>query len=163
MSARSSGECATRDRRARRDGNGIVSPASTYRAVTIGCTYDARQIAGVFPSSAATNRIASATFRRASASDVGAPSSASTVAARNVPPHVQAARLYAERGLTPPARGDWVEYVVTTIGPEPAAAARAPLDYQHYIERQLAPVADGILPQVGTSFRALVDRQLELF
>ncbi|MDP4916611.1 MAG: DNA polymerase II, partial [Haliea sp.] len=36
---------------------------------------------------------------------------------RNVPPHVQAARLYAERGLSAPLRGDWVEYVVTTAGP----------------------------------------------
>ena len=40
---------------------------------------------------------------------------------RNVPPHVQAARLCAERGLPVPSRGDWVEYVITTSGAEPAA------------------------------------------
>lgn len=82
---------------------------------------------------------------------------------RNVPPHVQAARLCAQRGLPEPARGDWVEYVITTAGAEPAARALAPLDYEHYVERQLAPVADGILGFVGTSFRALTDRQIDLF
>ena len=82
---------------------------------------------------------------------------------RNVPPHVQAARLYASRGLQPPSRGDWVEYVITTAGAEPAAQPLAPLDYEHYVERQLAPVADGILGFVGTSFRALTDRQIDLF
>jgi DNA polymerase II len=82
---------------------------------------------------------------------------------RNVPPHVQAARLCAGRGLPVPARGDWVEYVVTTSGAEPAAKPLAPLDYQHYVERQLAPVADGILGFVGSSFSALTDRQIGLF
>jgi DNA polymerase II len=82
---------------------------------------------------------------------------------RNVPPHVQAARLCAERGLPVPARGDWVEYVVTTGGAEPAAKPLAPLDYHHYVERQLAPVADGILGFVGSSFSALTDRQIGLF
>jgi DNA polymerase-2 len=82
---------------------------------------------------------------------------------RNVPPHVQAARLSGERGLPVPARGDWVEYVITTSGAEPAAQAQAPLDYQHYVDRQLAPVADGILGFVGSSFSALTDKQIGLF
>lgn len=82
---------------------------------------------------------------------------------RNVPPHVQAARLCAERRLPLPARGGWVEYVITTGGAEPAARPLAPLDYQHYVDRQLEPVADGILGFVGSSFRALVDKQIDLF
>jgi len=82
---------------------------------------------------------------------------------RNVPPHVQAARKYEECSLPAPVRGDWVEYVITTAGAEPAAAQRAPLDYQHYIDRQLAPVADGILNFVGSSFAALTDQQMGLF
>ncbi|MEZ5574042.1 MAG: DNA polymerase II [Halioglobus sp.] len=82
---------------------------------------------------------------------------------RNVPPHVQAARLCAERGLPIPTRGSWVDYVITTSGAEPAARPLAPLDYQHYVDRQLAPVADGILGFVGTSFSALTDKQIELF
>ncbi len=82
---------------------------------------------------------------------------------RNVPPHVQAARRCAERGLPVPTRGGWVEYVITTGGAEPVAGALAPLDYQHYVDRQLEPVADGILGFVGSSFRALVDKQIDLF
>ncbi|HDY83457.1 MAG TPA: DNA polymerase II, partial [Halieaceae bacterium] len=82
---------------------------------------------------------------------------------RNVPPHVQAARLCAGRGLPVPSRGSWVEYVITTSGAEPVSAPLAPLDYQHYVDRQLEPVADGILGFVGTSFRTLVDKQIDLF
>ena len=82
---------------------------------------------------------------------------------RNVPPHVQAARLCAERGLPVPSRGSWVEYVITTSGAEPAARPLAPLDYQHYVDRQLAPVADGILGFVGSSFGALTEKQIGLF
>tara|TARA_R110002073_G_scaffold4412_2_gene29097 strand:- start:2481 stop:4841 length:2361 start_codon:yes stop_codon:yes gene_type:complete len=82
---------------------------------------------------------------------------------RNVPPHAQAARLAAERGLRQARRGDWIEYVITTSGAEPAGHPLAPLDYQHYVDRQLAPVADGILGFVGTSFAALTGRQIELF
>jgi DNA polymerase-2 len=82
---------------------------------------------------------------------------------RNVPPHVQAARLCAERSLPVPSRGGWVEYVMTTNGAEPVARPLAPLDYQYYVDRQLAPVADGILGFVGSSFRELTDRQIGLF
>lgn len=82
---------------------------------------------------------------------------------RNVPPHVQAARLCAARGLPVPTRGSWVEYVITSSGAEPAAKPLAPLDYQHYVDRQLAPVADGILGFVGSSFSELTDRQIGLF
>ena len=82
---------------------------------------------------------------------------------RNVPPHVQAARLCEERGLAVPTRGSWVEYVITTGGAEPVEKPLAPLDYQHYVDRQLEPVADGILGFVGTSFRTLVDKQITLF
>lgn len=82
---------------------------------------------------------------------------------RNVPPHAQAARLCQERGLPVPARGDWVEYVITASGPEPAVQPLAAIDYQHYVDHQLAPVADGILGFVGSSFSALVDKQITLF
>ncbi|MEQ9465334.1 MAG: DNA polymerase II [Haliea sp.] len=82
---------------------------------------------------------------------------------RNVPPHVQAARRYPERSLPLPRRGDWIEYVITTAGAEPAAAPRAPLDHEHYVERQLEPVADGILGLLGTTFSAVTGRQIDLF
>ena len=81
---------------------------------------------------------------------------------RNVPPHVQAARLQRARGEQPPTRGDWVEYVITLQGAEPVSATEA-LDYDHYIERQLAPVADGILHFLGTSFAEVLGKQGSLF
>jgi DNA polymerase-2 len=82
---------------------------------------------------------------------------------RNIPPHVQAARVARERGLAATARGDWIEYVITSQGAEPAAAAVGALDYQHYMERQLAPVADGVLHFLDTSFAAITGQQIDLF
>lgn len=82
---------------------------------------------------------------------------------RNIPPHVQAARLAKERGLSEPRRGDWIEYVITLQGAEPANATHASLDYQHYIDSQLAPVADGILHFLDVSFAQLTGDQIDLF
>ena len=72
---------------------------------------------------------------------------------RNVPPHVQAARLQS-------SPGPWVSYVVTANGPLPVEALDAKPDYEHYRDRQLAPAADGILRFLGTSFETLTTAQL---
>jgi DNA polymerase-2 len=53
--------------------------------------------------------------------------------------------------------------VITTAGAEPAQSSKASLDYEQYVERQLQPVADGILSFVGLSYRGLVDKQIDLF
>ncbi|TLX64937.1 DNA polymerase II [Stutzerimonas nosocomialis] len=87
---------------------------------------------------------------------------------RNVPPHVRAARLaddYNERQGRPRQyqSGGWISYVITTTGPEPLENRRAAIDYDHYISRQLQPVADAILPFVGDDFASLIDTQLGLF
>ena len=87
---------------------------------------------------------------------------------RNVPPHVRAARLADEyNSRLGRARqyqnGGWISYVITTAGPEPMENLQSPIDYDHYISRQLQPVADAILPFVGDDFAALTDRQLLLF
>jgi len=87
---------------------------------------------------------------------------------RNVPPHVRAARL-ADDYNTRQGRarqyqnGGWISYVITTSGPEPLENQQSPIDYDHYLSRQLQPVADAILPFVGDDFAALTDRQLLLF
>ena len=75
---------------------------------------------------------------------------------RNVPPHVQAARK-----LSSP--GNWIRYVITVNGPEPLEALQSRPDYQHYLDRQLAPAADGILQFLGTSFDSITDAQLQMF
>ncbi|MEE9254597.1 MAG: DNA polymerase II [Pseudomonadales bacterium] len=86
----------------------------------------------------------------------------------NVPPQVRAARLAEDerkrRDLpTRYGRGSWVEYYVTTDGPEVREYRVAALDYGHYIERQIRPVADGILRFLDTSFDELTSRQMTLF
>jgi len=87
---------------------------------------------------------------------------------RNVPPHVRAARLADDenrrRGLPLRyQRGGWIRYVMTTAGPEPIEYLRSPIDVEHYLSRQLKPIADGILPFVGDDFDRLLDRQLSLW
>ncbi len=87
---------------------------------------------------------------------------------RNVPPHVRAARIAdefnAQQGRPQQYQnGGWIRYVMTTAGPEPLERRRAPIDYHHYLTRQLQPIADAILPFVGDDFTALTSRQQSLF
>lgn len=77
------------------------------------------------------------------------------------PPHVQAALKRKQE--QPTWHGREIRYLMTINGVEPDPLVRSPIDYQHYIERQLEPVADGILHFLGTSFRELVDEQMTLF
>lgn len=73
-----------------------------------------------------------------------------------IPPHVQAAR----RLDTPPHT---VRYYITVDGPQPVEKHTAPIDYQHYIDCQLQPVADSILELTGKSFSAVLSGQQDLF
>lgn len=74
----------------------------------------------------------------------------------NVPPHVQAAKL-----LDAPVR--LVKYYITKNGPQPVEKLSAALDYQHYVDCQLRPVADSILWWSGKDFDRLVSGQQDLF
>jgi len=75
------------------------------------------------------------------------------------PPHVKAARLVEGKvdGL--------IEYLMTVSGPQPASARSAPIDYLHYVEKQLRPIAEQVFPHLGLSFdEALGEaRQMPLF
>jgi len=87
---------------------------------------------------------------------------------RNVPPHVRAARLADAHNdeMRRPRQyqsGGWISYVISVAGPEPLELRRAPIDYGHYLSKQLQPVADAILPFVDDDFTALIGGQLELF
>lgn len=60
-------------------------------------------------------------------------------------PQVRAAKLLGWRD-----RGGPIEYVMTRAGAEPVAArSAAPLDYDHYRERQLAPIARAVANVLG--------------
>ncbi|CAI0972172.1 DNA polymerase II [Serratia ficaria] len=87
---------------------------------------------------------------------------------RNVPPHARAARIaddYNRRQGRPLQyqNGGWISYVMTVAGPEPLETRHSAIDYQHYLERQLQPVADAILPFLHDDFTTLVTGQMGLF
>lgn len=82
---------------------------------------------------------------------------------KNVPPHVQAARKLQAWTGTKLGRGDWISYLITVNGPEPVDALQSPIDYHHYIDRQLAPVADSVLQFINLSFDGITARQRDLF
>ena len=74
------------------------------------------------------------------------------------PPHVAAARLSGRQ------RGR-VSYVITTAGPQPVESRQAPLDYDHYLDKQLRAVAEPVLVLLGLDFEQVAGtaRQLRLF
>ena len=74
------------------------------------------------------------------------------------PPHVAA----AEKSKAPPGRV--IAYVITLAGPEPIDNQTAPPDREHYVHKQLRPVATPILAALGLKFEQVIgdDRQLRL-
>ncbi|MEP0354701.1 DNA polymerase II [Paraglaciecola sp.] len=87
---------------------------------------------------------------------------------KNVPPHVKAARIADERNtsLGKPLKYQnkgWISYIITTNGPEPIEYQTNAIDYEHYIEKQIRPIAEGILPFIGLSFEEITGQQLGLF
>jgi DNA polymerase-2 len=76
---------------------------------------------------------------------------------KNVPPHVRAARL-----LQNPS--DTIFYLITHRGPIPVEFKHDDIDYNHYLEKQLKPIADSVLVFFGKSFDTIVNNsQLSMF
>lgn len=76
---------------------------------------------------------------------------------KSSPPHVRAARMINKTSGT-------VEYVMTKRGPVPVEIKHGDLDYQHYIEKQLKPIADSVLGLLGESFDSIIKSpQLNFF
>ncbi|WP_237467876.1 DNA polymerase II [Vibrio stylophorae] len=87
---------------------------------------------------------------------------------KNIPPQVKAARMADEinikLGRDPQYQHKGtIAYVITVHGPEPHEFQQSAVDYDHYIEKQLKPVADAILPFIGKDFDALIAPQMGLF
>ena len=72
------------------------------------------------------------------------------------PPHVAAARKSSQ----PPGRS--VSYVMTTAGPEPIDNVQHPLDREHYVQKQVKPVAEPVLETLGLDFELTVGDQGQL-
>ncbi|OYU42523.1 MAG: DNA polymerase II, partial [Burkholderiales bacterium PBB4] len=86
----------------------------------------------------------------------------------NIPPQVRAARTADDYNLRMgrPAQyqnGGWIEYLMTKNGPEPLENHQSRLDYEHYLNKQLKPIADAILQPLGENFSSLISHQRDLF
>jgi len=76
---------------------------------------------------------------------------------KNIPQHVKAARMLPETTGT-------VYYVITKRGPVPIELKHTDIDYDHYIEKQIKPIADSVLILLGESFDSIVQSdQLSFF
>jgi DNA polymerase-2 len=75
------------------------------------------------------------------------------------PPHVAAARKSNR------SSGRLISYVMTTAGPEPVDNVQHPLDREHYIAKQVRPVAEPVLAALGLDFDRVIgdDRQMDLY
>ncbi|MEK6952796.1 MAG: DNA polymerase II, partial [Nanoarchaeota archaeon] len=76
------------------------------------------------------------------------------------PQHVFAARLLGDK-----FEGNLVEYYITTNGPEPKQLLKHKLDYDHYINKQIKPIADTVLVFFNLNFEELLkgSKQTKLF
>jgi DNA polymerase-2 len=78
---------------------------------------------------------------------------------KTTPPHVKAARLLDK------VESSIIEYYITTEGPEPLQKLRHKIDYAHYIEKQIAPIANQVLTLLGKSLEDIEkgNKQAKLF
>ena len=87
---------------------------------------------------------------------------------KNVPPHVKAARLADQQNaalgktLRYQHKG-WISYVITVNGPQPIEYLSSQIDYEHYVDKQIKPIAEGILPFINLSFADMTSQQMGLF
>jgi DNA polymerase-2 len=74
------------------------------------------------------------------------------------PPHVAAARKSGK------PLGRSIRYVMTVAGAEPVDRIEHPLDREHYVSKQIRPVAESVLDMVGLDFDRVIGdlRQFEL-
>ena len=79
---------------------------------------------------------------------------------KTTPPHVKAARLLGA-SLT----SNLIEYYITTEGPEPVQRLKHKIDYDHYVDKQMRPIADSVLDFFNTNFDDVVkgSKQKTLF
>jgi len=77
----------------------------------------------------------------------------------STPPHVAAARKMTA------SPGRVIDYLMTTAGPEPASERRSPIDHEHYVQKQIRPVAEPVLTLLDLDFDRVIgdEAQLSLF
>jgi len=86
----------------------------------------------------------------------------------NTPPHIKAC-LIANKALADSGekyiykKESKIEYVMTLNGVMPVELSKGNLDYEHYIDKQIKPIADDVLPFIGKSFEMIISKQINLF
>ena len=75
---------------------------------------------------------------------------------KNIPQHVKAAMQIDHKG---PYRLKEVSYVMTTTGAVPIQRDPSQFDYDHYIEKQIKPIADQVLSYFDKDFDSLFTGQ----
>jgi len=79
---------------------------------------------------------------------------------KNIPPHAKAAKILFEKtGIIKKSS----QYIMTLRGAIPIELPHEDIDYDYYIDRQIAPIADSILSLFGQSFEKFRGHQLSLF
>ena len=75
------------------------------------------------------------------------------------PPHVVAARKSTQ------PLGRLISYVITMAGPEPLDNVQHPLDREHYVVKQIKPVAEPVLATLGLDFERVIgdSRQMDMY
>jgi len=86
----------------------------------------------------------------------------------NTPPHVKAAliannKLESEGKAPKYTNRRTIKYVITLDGVQPLEYNESKLDYDFYVEKQLKPIANDILPFIGKDFDAITSNQMGLF
>ncbi|MGM5485539.1 MAG: DNA polymerase II [Nanobdellota archaeon] len=71
---------------------------------------------------------------------------------KTTPPHVKAARKLEEKGKL---ESNIIDYMITIDGPEPVQYMENEIDYEHYIEKQIKPIADSVLVFFDKSFDSI--------
>ena len=82
---------------------------------------------------------------------------------KTTPPHIKAARkANAELDRNVYRKGSTIEYVISTTGPVVAGSQQYYLDYQHYLDKQLMPIAESILRVVSPELASAFEQQMTL-
>jgi DNA polymerase II len=78
---------------------------------------------------------------------------------KTTPPHVRAARKL-ER-----LESNIIDYYQTVNGPEPVQKHESEIDYDHYVDKQIKPLAQAILSTIGLDFERIIEgvQQKSLF
>lgn len=81
---------------------------------------------------------------------------------KTTPPHVKAARKIPNFNSK---NSNVIKYYITTDGPEPIQALKHSIDYKHYIEKQIKPIAQQVLTLFNKDFDDILSssKQQKLF